>query len=223
MPKGIHLKRAGQPVKKRGRPRGASFCNRSRHIVTEKPEKYLKFHNHLQHLRIRDLFSDFFVQWLNGREYTENIPPPLYTIKPFNELWKLPNGEVIELPSLEKAYLSYEHLPGYEYDFVKEYFYNWDHWLKVSSFPMMRKYIEMWRRDKNIQIRHFAMNSLIQTVKGNPDSPLGLQAAKFLAARGHEGNVKPLKQTTREKAKIRQEEQTLEEDLEKLRGLKLVR
>jgi hypothetical protein len=87
------------------------------------------------------------------------------------------------IPSLRSIYLSYDHLPNYEYEFAEEHLGGWNHWCKLCESSIVGAHIKEWRAEKQIKIKADAMKSLLTIAKS--DTKDSFQAAKFLAQKGY--------------------------------------
>lgn len=84
------------------------------------------------------------------------------------------DGEIV--PSLHRIYMSYPHIPEHEYEFAKDMFGSWDHWLRIQDSPEVMSYITKWREELEIRNKAQEFKNLILA------SRMGdVGAAKFLA------------------------------------------
>ena len=97
--------------------------------------------------------------------------------------WSLREKGTEELPSLRELYLSYPHVPFYEYEFAKEVIGSWTHWNRLCRSGV-KQHIAEWREELDIKIKANAMRSIINTVKDG-EGPSRLQASKYLADKGY--------------------------------------
>ena len=106
--------------------------------------------------------------------------PPLFTLKDYD--LKKPEGIYL---SLKKIYLTYDHIPNFEYEFAIDVFNSWDHWQKLANdtIPDIRDSIKSWREELDIRIKSQAIKALI-TASRNEDAK-GFNAAKYLADKGY--------------------------------------
>ena len=86
------------------------------------------------------------------------------------------------IPQLKKIYLSYSHIPGYEYDFANDHFDCWQHWEKVAEGGM-KSYIDEWRAELDVKIKAIGISALIKQASG--EGATAIQAAKYLAEKGY--------------------------------------
>jgi hypothetical protein len=88
----------------------------------------------------------------------------------------------IVYPSLKEIYLSYEHIPGYEYQFAIDNLKSWDHWVKLTQSGMKQVFAE-WREELEIKLKADAIRAMVKASKGEGASATG--AAKYLADKGY--------------------------------------
>ena len=124
-------------------------------------------------------------------------------------------------PSLKKIYMSYDHVPGHEYEFATERLGGWEHWIRLTKGFQTRAFIAQWREELEIKIKANAIKSMIKTsIEGG--SP-GTTASKWLAEKGYvPTRGRPSKE---EKAGFLKQEDAvnkeIEDDLARV-GLKIV-
>jgi hypothetical protein len=89
---------------------------------------------------------------------------------------------LITYPSLKQLYLSYDHVPGHEYEFAMDVFGSWDHWnhLHQSSLKGM---LQGWRDELTVKLKAEAIKKMIAASKEN--SAVGINAARYLADEGY--------------------------------------
>lgn len=123
-------------------------------------------------------------------------------------------------PSLKRIYLSYDHIPGFEYDFAVETFGSWDHWVKLNTSGLRGIFAE-WREELEIRNKANAVRSLIKTSK-EPNAA-GAGAAKYLAEAGYKSKRgRPSKEEVEREKKIAiGVDKELESDIARM-GLKVV-
>lgn len=173
-----------------------------------------QFHNEYGHLLTRSLI------WETGMGTTETY---LYTLHDHDKV--LDNGKV--LPSLKRLYI--EMSDPLEYDFANKYFYNWDHWKRISEAAYMRDYLPKWRAEVEIKLQSEALK-MIQA-EAIADTKYSYGANKYLAEKGwlktsdHDplqkksgrGAGRPSKAQIREEAnRIASEEHDIDLDLKRL-------
>jgi hypothetical protein len=141
---------------------------------------------------------------------------PLYSIKEYD--LEKPEGTY---PSLKMIYLSYDHIPGYEYDFAKDIFGTWDHWVKLCNISQLRTDIQDWRDELDIRIKSQSLKAMMMASRDNDAK--GVNAAKYLAEKGYEKKRgRPSKEEVSRETKIQSAaNKELEADMERV-GLKLV-
>lgn len=144
--------------------------------------------------------------------------PPLFTIKDRDH-----TVDGVTYPSLKKIYMSYDHIPGFEYEFAMDVFGSWEHWDRLINESAVRKYLKDWRMELEIKLKAKAMSQLIKASREN--DPKGFQAAKYLADSGYRESGKkgrPSKEEVERERKIAAGvSETLAADMERL-GLSVV-
>lgn len=143
---------------------------------------------------------------------------PLFTLKDYN----YEKGGVVYY-SLKPVYFSYDHVPGFEYEFAKDVFNSWEHWsLLCSCNGLIADTIAKWRDEYTIMLQAKALRAITKVAlyEGSKGTP----AARFLADRGWE--VKRGRPTTEEVTRERKiaagVEKEVAEDIERM-GLTLVK
>ena len=130
--------------------------------------------------------------------------------------------EGVVYKSLKKLYLSYEHIPGAEYDFALEVLGSWEHWTKLCNASQVRDHVQSWREELEIKTRANAIKSVIKTSLDG--SAAGATAAKWLAEKGYA--PKRGRPSKAERAgHLKQEEKLhkeIQDDMERI-GLKAVK
>lgn len=84
------------------------------------------------------------------------------------------DGKVV--PSLFKIYMSYDHIPFYEYEFAVDQFRSWDHWMAIANESSLKDYVESWREKLNIRNRCIQIRNLASAARTGDVS-----ASKYLA------------------------------------------
>ena len=107
-------------------------------------------------------------------EYRINDAPPDYA-----PLFTLKDREHHGLPSLKKIYMSYEHIPGQEYEFAIDVFNSWDQWQAICNNKLLAKEINKWKNEYDVRLRAKAMKTLIRNAL--EDGAKGVASAKYLA------------------------------------------
>lgn len=143
---------------------------------------------------------------------------PLFTIY---EKDRYVEEEDVTYPSLKQIYMSYDHVPGNEYDFAIETLGSWEAWERITKASRLVEMIKSWRSELEVKIRSNAVKSIIRTsVEG---SAAGATAARWLAEKGYAPTRgRPTK--AEKEGHLKQEERIRDEvdaDLERV-GLKLV-
>ncbi len=142
---------------------------------------------------------------------------PLFTLKEDDH-----EVDGLYLFSLKKIYLSYDHVPGLEYDFAKDVLGSWEHWLKLVKSSMRHEF-QSWRDELDVRIKAEALRSLMQASRA-PDAR-GVTAAKYLADKGYSDKRtagRPSTEEVERQKKIAVDVQNnLASDMERL-GLKVV-
>lgn len=143
---------------------------------------------------------------------------PLFSLKEYD----LEKGKVT-YPSLKQIYMSYDHIPGFEYEFALDVFGSWDHWSKLATetIPEIRNTVKGWRDELEIKLKAQAIKSLIAASR--EDDAKGFNAAKYLADKGYAPTRgRPSKEEVEREKKIQAGvSKELQEDMERL-GLSVV-
>ncbi|UOF80653.1 hypothetical protein [Caudoviricetes sp.] len=115
--------------------------------------------------------------------------PPLFTLKdsPHTVASKkningLEHDSVKTYPSLKQIYFSYDHVPGFEYEFAMDVFGCWEHWLRLCR-STLKGHFEQWREELTVKLKCDAMRKMMTTAKES--STTGFNAAKYLADEGY--------------------------------------
>ena len=124
----------------------------------------------LGRFRVTSLF------WETRRE-NEVDYPPIFTVKPRPHTV---NG--ITYPSLKAIYMSYDHIPYFEYEFALDVFGSWEHWVKLTN-STMEDLFQGWRDELTIKLKSFALKKIIKQAR--EDSVAGLKATQYLADEGY--------------------------------------
>ncbi len=82
----------------------------------------------------------------------------------------------IIIPSMRKIYMSYYHIPEYEYQFAQDMFGSWEHWLALQDNGALMSRIERWRQELDVMNRAYEIKNLISASR--VDKSLG--ASKYL-------------------------------------------
>lgn len=141
----------------------------------------------------------------------------------YEYFWTLKDRGTKELPSLKQIYLSYAHIPEYEYEFAEEVIGSWTHWQKLCKSGL-KQHIAEWREELEIKLKADALRNIINTAsKGKEQS--SLTAAKYLADKGYAPSTRgrPSKEEKEKQLKIDSRiHSEIEDDLERV-GLTLAK
>ena len=85
---------------------------------------------------------------------------------------------LITYPSLKQIYMSYDHVPGHEYEFALDVFGNWDHWAHLNK-SSLKDMLQSWRDELSIKLKAEAIKKMIEASK--EQSAVGVNAARYLA------------------------------------------
>lgn len=135
---------------------------------------------------------------------------PIWTLKDQD----ITVGDVV-YPSLKKIYFSYDHIPGYEYDFAVENLTSWEYWAKLTTSGL-RSVFQEWRDELEIRIKARSIKTLINTTKEG--GAAGANAAKYLAEKGYAPKRgRPSKdEITRERIIASGVEKEVQDDIERM-------
>ena len=88
-------------------------------------------------------------------------------------------------PSLKNLYMSWDHVPGFEYEFAMATLGSWDHWLKLcnDTTPQIKDMIQGWRDELDIKLKAVGIKAIIASSSDNDAK--GLQASKYLVEKGY--------------------------------------
>lgn len=125
--------------------------------------------------------------------------PPIFTIKDENH-----TVDGIVYPSLKKIYMSYDHLPGYEYEFATQVLGGWYHWQTIQNNKLFKKMIEMWKEEKEVQLQAMGVKAMMHSAMF--EGSKGANAAKWLAEKGWQPpqRGRPSKEELNKRAKEQQ-------------------
>lgn len=169
-----------------------------------------------QHLLTSDgQFKTISLFW-EFRQFSADHVEPVFTLKP-HDVEK--EGKVY--PSLKQIYLTYDHVPGFEYEFATDIFGSWDHWLKIVESKMLKDYIQSWRDELDVRIKAQALKAMMHASRDNDAK--GINAAKYLADKGYVSRRgRPSKAELERERKIQAGAvKELNDDMERI-GLKVV-
>jgi hypothetical protein len=128
----------------------------------------------------------------------------------------------VEYISLKRIYMSYDHVPGLEYEFALDVFDNWEHWVYLAENSNLKHKVREWREELEIRIKAQAMFTILRQSR---DKEKGFQAAKTLVTDEHKEKRRgrPSKEEVERQKKIAAGvNDTLAADMERL-GLSVVR
>lgn len=142
---------------------------------------------------------------------------PVFTLKPY-DLQK----EDKLYPSLKKIYMTYDHIPNFEYEFAQDVFGSWDHWIKLTGASLgVKETIQEWRDELDIRIKAQSLKAMMIASRDNDAK--GVNAAKYLAEKGYaQKRGRPSKEEVERERKIQAgAHKELADDMERI-GLKIV-
>ena len=185
-------------------------------MTTRKTYKFSDLKDTLGRLRTQSLFWEW--AFLNDKRAEANVLEPIFTNKDY-DLEK----DGIVYPSLKLIYMSYDHIPGFEYEFALDMFNSWDHWERLASDSNVniKSMIKSWREELEIKLKASAIKALITASK--MDDAKGFNAAKYLADKGYAPTRgRPSKEEVERETRIQAGvSKDLEADMERL-GLKVI-
>ena len=149
-------------------------------------------------------------------EYPKDSCTPFFTLKDQDMI-----VNDVTYPSLKKLYFTYDHVPGYEYDFAMETLGSWDHWVKLVGSGLKSHFAD-WRTELEIRNKARALRAIIKTTKEG--GAAGANAAKYIAEKGYAAKRgRPSKEEVeRELVIAAGVDKELENDLERV-GLRLAK
>lgn len=123
--------------------------------------------------------------------------------------------------SMKNIYFSYDHIPGFEYEFALDVFGSWDHWVMLCESSGTKDLVQGWRDELSIKLQAKALKALFKTAVY--EGAKGTPAAKFIADKGWEvKRGRPSKLELEKERKIQAGvSKELQEDMERL-GLSIV-
>lgn len=144
--------------------------------------------------------------------------PPVFTTKDDDI-----ERDGVEYKSMKKIYMSYDHIPGYEYEFAIDVLGSWDHWNKLANdtIPELKKMIQGWRDELDVRLKALGLKALIHASRDNDAK--GVQASKYLVEKGYiQKRGRPSKEEMERELKVSTKaKKELNDDLERI-GLKVV-
>jgi len=164
-------------------------------------------------------FKDSRNKWFTSGlffEFRNDGCEPMFTIKSHDH-----KG----YKSLKKIYLSYPHVPGYEYEFAETILGGWDHWLKMQASPKLKPIIDSWKEELETKHKCRSIAAIVGMANDEEDKNR-MQAAKYLAEKGYsekatKGRPSKLEKQAALKAEMDRNNE-YDEDLQRL-GLKAVK
>jgi len=102
---------------------------------------------------------------------TKSKYPIFFTVKDYD--YTAPDG--VTYPSLFKLYMSYDHIPGYEFDFATEILDGWEHFQLLLDNKLFAPLFKKAREQKEIQLQANAIKKLIQSDRND--------AARYIAGK----------------------------------------
>lgn len=167
------------------------------------------------HSNMKDDMGRYRTQSLFWETRTEGYEP-FFSLKPY-DLEK--EGKVY--PSLKQIYLTYDHVPGFEYEFATDVFGSWDHWIKLAETSQLKDIFKEWRQELDIRIKALSIKAMMIAARDNDAK--GVNAAKYLAEKGYTAKRgRPSKEEVERERKIQAGvTKELQSDMERI-GLKVV-
>jgi hypothetical protein len=131
--------------------------------------------DNLGRFRTRSLF------WETRNVKSDEEYEPLFSTK-VKEHTVTKNGIATTYPSLKAIYMSYDHVPGHEYEFAMDVFGSWQHWIVILD-SSLRDMFKEWREELTIKIKAEAIRKMV--IASRETSAVGVNAAKYLADEGY--------------------------------------
>ena len=83
--------------------------------------------------------------------------------------WTLEDVEIVKdgitIHSLSRIYMSYDHIPGHEYDFAIDQFRLWKHWEKMCESSRFKPYVTTWRAELEILNKAKYLKAIMREAK----------------------------------------------------------
>lgn len=83
--------------------------------------------------------------------------------------WTLEDVDIVKdgntIPSLSRIYMSYDHIPGHEYDFAIDQFRLWKHWEKMCESSRFKPYVIAWRAELEIVNKAKYLKEIMKAAK----------------------------------------------------------
>lgn len=138
--------------------------------------------SHLHPLMLDDMgrfrtTSLFWEENRHDRKTSAKNILPFFTTKAFPH-----TVDGVTYPSLKAVYLSYEHIPGFEYEFALDVFGSWDHWTRLTQ-SSMRDMFQGWRDELTVKLKSKAIKNIMTAAV--QDTAIGINAARYLADEGY--------------------------------------
>ena len=173
---------------------------------------------YLQDIRpqLKDTFGRFRTESLfleTSKSFRREEYPPVFTLK---------DREYKGLPSIKRIYMSYNHIPGLEYEFASDVFGSWAHWVKIYDGSKITPYVEIWRDELEIAVRAKALKAIMENAL--MDGAKGSSSAKYLAEASWRGSSRgrPSKEEVKRELKVQAGiAKHFDEDLERI-GLSVI-
>ena len=86
--------------------------------------------------------------------------------------------------SLKSIYMTYDHIPEFEYEFAMDVFNSWEHWQKLCKSSIRHEFKE-WREELDIKLKAEAISAMLKASR--TDDAKGVAAAKYIADKGYSG------------------------------------
>lgn len=124
------------------------------------------------------------------------------------------------IEELRAIYLTYDHIPGYEYEFAEKEIGDWRHWEFIAERSWLKKFIKEWREALDIKLRALAIQSLVKQAQST--GPGSSQAAKWLAEKNYTSKRgRPSKEELA--AEVKAQTNTYKDMAEDARRMRIVR
>lgn len=185
-------------------------------------EQLKEFQRHYKSHNGKRTTRSLFIETVGDDVLERDNVQPVFTLKD-NNIDREVGGVMSTYYSLKNVYFSYEHIPGFEYQFAKDVFNDWNHWVMVTEARHgISEIIASWRDELTVKLQAKAFSSLYKTAL--TEGAKGTPAARFLADRGWEiKRGRPSKdEVTRERKIAAGVDKEVQEDMQRL-GLTLVK
>ena len=154
-------------------------CSSFPHLVSE--SQMASWRMNMLDSQFRPRITSLF--WETRKMGREEDLAPMFTTKDRNHT--VPNqlgDSLITYPSLKQIYMTYDHVPEYEYEFALDVFGSWDHWNKLCK-STLKEMFAGWREELAIKLKAAALKKMMHA-SFEPTST-GINAAKYLADEGY--------------------------------------